>query len=206
MAEIQPHGRSDARVSVGLDRGPGVDWPRNLRLIGGAKTFNEAAPAIAEQTNNAFEQIEAAYRERVPASIQEQLDPRLEEYRDSISDSLVSMVENIAGLVQSNISQVITLIATPIAIFQILYQPKALTDALRRLVPGPLLEDLPEMGRIVGVTVIAYIRVQLLGAIFVGGTIWLLYWAVGNQIGVAGCGCAASPNSCPSSAPSSSCW
>ena len=151
-------------------------------LIGGAQTFYEAAPAITEQTTSALEQIESAYRERVPESIQEQLDPRIEEYRDSVSDSIVSMAENIAGLVQSNVSQVITLIATPIAIFQILYQPKALTDALRRLVPGPLQEDLPEMGRIAGVTVIAYIRVQLLGAVFVGSAIWLLYWAVGIKL------------------------
>ena len=78
-----------------------------------------------------------------PESIQEYFDPRLEAYRDSLSDSVVSMVENIAGLVQSNISQVITLIATPIAIFQILYQPKALIDALRRLVPGPLQKTFP---------------------------------------------------------------
>lgn len=151
-------------------------------LIGGAKTFQEAAPAIAEQSTRALEQIETAYRERVPESIQEQLEPRIQAYRDSLSDSVVSMVENMAGLIQSNISQVITLIATPIANFQILYQPKALTDALRRLVPGPLQEDLPEMGRIVGTTVIAYIRVQLLGAIFVGGAIWLLYWAVGIKL------------------------
>ena len=127
------------------------------------ETFIEAAPAIAESSNRAFEQIEAAYRENIPERFQETLDPRIQEYRDAFLDSGVATLERIAGMVQSNISQMITLIATPIAIFQILYQPRALTDALRNLVPGPLQEDLPEMGRLAGVTVMAYIRVQLLG-------------------------------------------
>lgn len=151
-------------------------------LIGGAKTFTQAAPTIVEESNNALEQIEAAYRERVPEGVQEILDPRLEEYRESLLDSGVSALERIAGIVQSSVPQLIMLIATPIAIFQMLYNPQALKDALRRLVPGPIQKDLSEMGRLAGGAVVAYIRVQLLGAIFVGGMIWLLYWAVGIKL------------------------
>ena len=151
-------------------------------IIGGVETFIDAAPAIAETSNKAFERIETAYREQIPERFQETLEPRIQEYRDAFLDSGVSTLERIAGIVQSNISQMITLIATPIAIFQMLYQPKALTDALRNLIPGPLQEDLPEIGRLAGGSVMAYIRVQVLGALFVGGTIWLLYWAVGIDL------------------------
>ena len=151
-------------------------------LIGGIETFMEAAPSIEEDSSRAFEEIQATYRENVPARIRETLDPRLEEYRDAILESGVSTLERIAGMVQSNVSQMITLLATPIAVFQTLYQPRALTDALRRLVPGPLQEDLPQMAILAGRTVIAYIRVQLIGALFVGGMIWLLYWAVGIDL------------------------
>ena len=151
-------------------------------IIGGVETFADAAPSIAEDSSRAFEQVEEAYRNYVPERIQETLDPRLEEYGDSILDSGASALERLVGVIQSNISQMITLIATPITIYQMLYRPKALTDALLALVPGPMQEDLPEMGRIAGGTVLAYIRVQLLGALFVGGMIWLLYWAVGIDL------------------------
>ena len=151
-------------------------------LIGGARTFIEAVPALGEESRGALENIEAAYREKVPANIQEVLSPRLEEYRDTLLNSGFSALERVAGLLQSNVSQMIAIIATPVAIFQMLYQPKALTDALRQLVPGPMREDLAEMGRLAGRTIVAYIRVQLFGAIFVGGLIWLLYWSVGIEL------------------------
>ncbi len=151
-------------------------------LIGGIETFVDAAPSIAEDSNRVIERIEETYRNNVPQRIQDVMDPRLEEYRNSILDSGASTLERVVGIIQSNISQMITLIATPITIFQMLYRPKALTDALMRLVPGPLRKDLPEMARIASGTVLAYIRVQLLGAIFVGGLIWLLYWAVGIEL------------------------
>ena len=48
--------------------------------------------------------------------------------------------------------------------------------------PGPMQEDLTEMARLAGRTIVAYIRVQLIGAIFVGGLIWLLYWSVGIEL------------------------
>ena len=151
-------------------------------LIGGARTFIDAVPALGEESRGAFEQIEAAYREQVPLRVQEALNPRLEEYRDALLNSGFSALERVAGLLQSNISQMLAIIAAPIAIFQMLYQPRALTDALRQLVPGPLQEDLAEMGILAGRTIVAYIRVQLVGAIFVGGLIWLLYWSVGIEL------------------------
>ena len=151
-------------------------------LVGGATTIAEVAPALIEEGENAFADIEAAYRERVPEGVQEQVDPRLASFRDSIYDSAVSAVEKVANLIQSNIGQFVTLLATPIAVFQFLYRPSAIPDAARRLIPEPIRDDLAEMGRLSGVTIIAYIRVQLVGAIMVGVTLWLLYWAVGIQL------------------------
>ena len=151
-------------------------------LIGGVKTFTEAIPALTDESKGAFQQVESAYRERVPPRIQEVLNPRLEEYRAALLNAGFSTLERMAGMLQSNIPQMIAIIATPVAIFQMLYQPRALTDALRQLVPGPMQEDLSEMGRLAGRTVIAYVRVQLFGALFVGGLIWLLYWAVGIKL------------------------
>ena len=151
-------------------------------LVGGATTIAEVAPGIIEESDETFAQISEAYRERVPKSVQEQVDPRLASFRDSIYDSAVSAVENVANLIQSNIGQFVTLLATPIAVFQFLYRPSAIPDAARRLIPAPIRDDLGEMGRLAGVTVIAYIRVQLVGAIMVGVSLWLLYWAVGIKL------------------------
>ena len=129
-------------------------------LVGGATTIAQVAPAITEEGSKAFAEIETAYRERVPGRIQEQVDPRLASFRDSIFDSGVAALEKMANLIQSNIGQFVTLLATPIAVFQFLYRPSAVPDAARRLIPSPIRDDLAEMGRLAGVTVIAYIRVQ----------------------------------------------
>ena len=88
----------------------------------------------------------------------------------------------VASLVQSNIGQFVTLLATPIAVFQFLYRPDAVPEAARRLVPAPIRDDLSEMARLSGVTIIAYVRVQLVGAVMVGVTLWLLYWLVGIKL------------------------
>ncbi len=151
-------------------------------LVGGATTIAEVAPALIEEADSAFAQIAASYRERVPEAVQEQVDPRLASFRDSIYDSGVSAVENVANLIQSNIGQFVTLLATPIAVFQFLYNPGAVPQAARRLVPAPVRDDLSEMARLAGTTVIAYVRVQLVGAVMVGVTVWLLYWAVGIKL------------------------
>ncbi len=151
-------------------------------LVGGAVTIAEVAPTVIEEGDRAFADIEAAYRERVPKGIQEQLDPRLASFRDSIYDSGVSAVEKMASLIQGNIGQFVTLLATPVAVFQFLYRPGAVPDAARRLLPAPIRDDLSEMARLSGATVIAYVRVQLVGAIMVGLTLWLLYWLVGIKL------------------------
>lgn len=151
-------------------------------LVGGATTIAEVAPALIEEADSAFAQIAASYRERVPETVQEQVDPRLASFRDSIYDSGVSAVENLANLIQSNIGQFVSLLATPIAVFQFLYNPGAVPRAARRLVPAPIRDDLSEMARLAGTTVIAYVRVQLVGAVMVGVTVWLLYWAVGIKL------------------------
>ncbi len=151
-------------------------------LVGGVTTIAQVVPAIIEEGDRAFAQTAAAYRERVPEQIQEQVDPRLASFRDSIYDSGVAAMEKVASIIQSNIGQFVTLLATPIVVFQFLYRPGAIPEAARRLIPGPIREDLSEMARLAGVTVIAYIRVQLVGAVMVGVTVWLLYWAVGIQL------------------------
>ena len=151
-------------------------------LVGGATTIAQVAPAITEQGSRAFTEIEAAYRERVPEGIQEEVDPRLASFRDSIFDSAAAALKKMASLIQSNIGQFVTLLATPIAVFQFLYQPGSIPQAARRLIPAPLRDDLSEMARLAFGTIIAYIRVQLVGAIMVGLTVWLLYWAVGIQL------------------------
>ena len=151
-------------------------------LVGGVATIAEVAPAVLEEGDKALADIEAAYRERVPKGIQEQVDPRLASVRDSLYDSGVSALGKVASLVQSNIGQFVTLLATPIAVFQFLYRPGAVPDAARRLVPAPIRDDLSEMARLSGVTIIAYVRVQLVGAVMVGVTLWLLYWLVGIKL------------------------
>ena len=151
-------------------------------LVGGVTTIAEVAPAVIEEGDRAFADIEAAYRERVPKGIQEQIDPRLSSFRDSVYDSGVSALAKVASLVQSNIGQFVTLLATPIAVFQFLYRPGAVPDAARRLLPAPIRDDLSEMARLSGATVIAYVRVQLVGAVMVGLTLWLLYWLVGIKL------------------------
>ena len=151
-------------------------------LVGGVTTIAQVVPAIIEEGDRAFAQTAAAYRERVPEQIQEQVDPRLASFRDSIYDSGVAAVEKVASIIQSNIGQFVTLLATPIVVFQFLYRPSAIPEAAKRLIPGPIREDLSEMARLAGLTVIAYIRVQLVGAVMVGVTVWLLYWAVGIQL------------------------
>ena len=151
-------------------------------LVGGVTTIAEVAPAVIEEGDRAFADIEAAYRERVPEGIQAQIDPRLSSFRDSVYDSGVSALGKVASLVQSNIGQFVTLLATPIAVFQFLYRPGAVPEAARRLLPAPIRDDLSEMARLSGTTVIAYVRVQLVGAIMVGLTLWLLYWLVGIKL------------------------
>lgn len=151
-------------------------------LVGGVKTLTEAVPALTSEGSGALDQVEAAYRERVPERIQGFLNPRLAEYRDTLVNASFNAVEQVAGALQSNIPQMIAIIATPIAIFQMLYQPSGVTGAIRQLVPGPMQEDLSAMGLLAGRTVIAYIRVQMFGAVFVGGLTWLLYWSVGIDL------------------------
>ena len=151
-------------------------------LVGGATTIAEVAPIFTDEGREAFENIETAYRERVPQRIQEQVDPRLESISDSVFDSGVAAVEKVASIIQSNIGQFVTLLATPIVVFQFLYRPSAIPEAARRLVPETIRDDLSEMSRLAGTTVIAYIRVQLVGAVIVGVAVWLLYWAVGIQL------------------------
>ena len=151
-------------------------------VVGGATTFAESSPVLGEEGGRAFADIEAAYRRRVPERIQEQLDPRLASVGDSLLDGGISALGKVASAIQSNIGQFVTLLATPIVVFQFLHRPNAVPEAARRLIPAPIRDDLAEMARLTGTVVVAYVRVQLVGAVFVGLSIWLLYWAVGIKL------------------------
>ena len=148
-------------------------------LVGGVTAFQEAAPDIFADTDAAWAQIKEDYRETVPESLQEVIDPRLEALRASMLDSGASALERVARIAQSSVSQVIVLLATPISVFQLLQRPGSLAEGTRRLLPELVRDDLSEMGRIAGNTVMAYIRIQLLSALLIGAAVWLLYWVSG---------------------------
>lgn len=151
-------------------------------LAGGVNTFARMAPVITEEGNAAFAEIEASYRSAVPEALQEEFDPRLESIREGVLDAGAEALEKTARIITSNIGQMIALLGTPVAVFQFLFRPRALPEAVGLLIPGPLREDLSAMGRLTGELIIAYVRVQLIGALFVGVVVWLLYWAVGIQL------------------------
>lgn len=142
-------------------------------------TFQEAAPDIFADTDAACAEIRESYRETIPESLREAIDPRLEALRASMLDSGASALERVARIAQSSVSQVIVLLATPISAFQLLQRPGSLADGIRRLLPELVRDDLSEMGRIAGNTVMAYIRIQLLSALLIGAAVWLLYWGSG---------------------------
>ena len=98
-------------------------------LVGGAATLAQTSPLLNEEGSRAFADVEAAYRERVPVWIQEELDPRLAAVGDAVLDSGVSALSKVASAVQSNIAQFVTLLATPIVVFQFLHRPNAVPEA-----------------------------------------------------------------------------
>ena len=154
-------------------------------LVDGVYTLSETIPILLEGASEDWSKLERIYREQVPLTIQEVVDPQLTKMSDSVLEAATQALGKVASAVQSNIAQLITLTAAPVTIFRMLHAPSALSNSSRRLVPGPLQEDLPEMVRIAGEVIVAYFRIQLLLGAIVGVVIFLAYSVLGIPLATA---------------------
>ena len=150
-----------------------------FRLVDGSITLAERAPGIIAEGEAVWEEVQYLYRNRVPANIQEIVDPRLTEMRAALFNASIAALQRVSRVAQSGISQVVSLAASPIILFYLLYQPATLGSGVKRLLPGPLREDLSEIGRLAGGSIGAYIRMQLLLGAVVGVVVWLALLVMG---------------------------
>ena len=150
-----------------------------FRLVDGSMTLAERAPGIIAEGEAVWEEVQYLYRNRVPANIQEIVDPRLTEMRAALFNASIAALQRVSRVAQSGISQVVSLAASPIILFYLLYQPATLGRGVKRLLPGPLREDLSEIGRLAGESIGAYIRMQLLLGAVVGVVVWLALLVMG---------------------------
>ena len=150
-----------------------------FRLVDGSITLAERAPGIIAEGEAVWEEVQYLYRNRVPANIQEIVDPRLTEMRAALFNASIAALQRVSRVAQSGISQVVSLAASPIILFYLLYQPATLGSGVKRLLPGPLREDLSEIGRLAGESIGAYIRMQLLLGAVVGVVVWLALLVMG---------------------------
>ena len=154
-------------------------------LVDGVNTLTETVPVLLAGASGDWMALEAFYRERVPATVQAAVDPQLAKLYDSVLDAATQAIGRVASAAQSNLAQLITLVAAPATIFQMLYSPSALSTSGRRLVPGPLQQDLSEMVRLAGGVIVSYFRIQLLLGAMVGVVIFLTYRALGIPLALA---------------------
>ena len=150
-----------------------------FRLVDGSVTLAERAPGIIAEGRMVWEELQYVYRSRVPANIQGAVDPRLVELRSALLNAALAALQRVSQVARSGISQVIALASAPIILFYLMYEPAGLGRGVRRLIPGPLRDDLTEIGRLAGESIGAYIRMQLLLGALVGIVVWLALWAVG---------------------------
>ena len=150
-----------------------------FRLVDGSITLAERAPGIIAEGEAVWEEVQYLYRNRVPTNIQEIVDPRLMELRAALFNASIAALQRVSRVAQSGISQVVSLAASPIILFYLLYQPVSLGSGVKRLLPGPLREDLSEIGRLAGESIGAYIRMQLLLGTVVGVVVWLALLIMG---------------------------
>ena len=153
-----------------------------FRLVDGSITLAERAPGIISEARAVWEELQHVYESRVPDNIKEQIAPRLTELRAALGDAGLVALQKVSRIAQSGISQVIGLASAPIILFYLLYEPAALGNGIRRLLPGPLRDDLSAIGRLSGQSIGAYIRMQLLLGLIVGLIIWLALWAMGAPL------------------------
>ena len=150
-----------------------------FRLVDGSITLAERAPSIIAEGKAVWEKFQELYRNRVPSNIQEIIDPRLTELQSALLNASLAALRRVSRVAQSGISQVVSLAASPIILFYLLYQPATVGSGIKRLLPGPLREDLSEIGRLAGESIGAYIRMQLLLGTQVGVVVWLALLVMG---------------------------
>ena len=147
-----------------------------VRVVDGSVTLAERAPGIIAEARAVWDELQHLYRSRVPANIQDAVDPRLIELRAALINAGIATVQRVSRIAQSGVSQVISLAAAPIILFYLLYQPVEIGRGVRNLLPGPLRDDLVAMGALAGESIGAYLRMQLLLALLVGTIVAVALW------------------------------
>lgn len=150
-----------------------------FRLVEGSTTLAERAPGLMAEATMVWQGLQQEYERRVPANIQEIIDPRLGELRGALIQAGFATLQRVSQVAQSGISQVIALAGAPIILFYLLYEPAKVGRDVEQLLPAPLRDDLMEIGRLVGQSIGAYLRLQFLLGVIVGIVMWLSLWALG---------------------------
>ncbi len=150
-----------------------------FRLVQGTSALAERLPELIRETQLVLTTIEQTYRERVPANIQAQIDPRLEAASAAIIAAASDAAVQAFGILKSGLSLLVALAGAPIILFYLLYDAPAIGRGIRTLLPRPLQDDICNIAGLAGSTVIAYLRTQLLMALMVGAVIGLVLWAMG---------------------------
>jgi predicted PurR-regulated permease PerM len=156
-----------------------------FQLVQGSAALAERIPELVRELQLTMVLIEQTYRERVPVDIQAQIDPRLEAVGEAIITVASDAAVQVFGILRSGLSLVIALAGAPIILFYLLYDAPAIGRGIRALLPGPLRNDVCNIGGLAGSTVIAYLRTQLLMGIMVGVVIGLAMWALGVPAAIA---------------------
>ena len=156
-----------------------------FQLVQGTSALAERIPELVQELQLTMVMIEQTYRERVPVDIQAQIDPRLEAVGGAIIAVASDAAVQVFGILRSGLSLVIALAGAPIILFYLLYDAPAIGRGIRALLPGPLRNDVCNIGGLAGSTVIAYLRTQLLMGIMVGVVIGLAMWALGVPAAIA---------------------
>lgn len=150
-----------------------------FRVVDGSITLAERAPGVISEGQALWEELQYVYRNRVPSNIQEIVDPRLGELRSALATAALEALQRVSKIAQSGVAQVVSLAASPIILFYLLYQPATLGRGVKNLLPGPLRDDLAEIGRLAGESIGAYLRMQLLLGLIVGVVVTLALMAIG---------------------------
>ena len=156
-----------------------------FQLVQGTSALAERIPELVQELQLTMVMIEQTYRERVPVDIQAQIDPRLEAVGGAIIAVASDAAVQVFGILRSGLSLVIALAGAPIILFYLLYDAPAIGRGIRTLLPGPLRNDVCNIGGLAGSTVIAYLRIQLLMGIMVGVVIGLAMWGLGVPAAIA---------------------
>lgn len=150
-----------------------------FRLVDGSITLAERAPGIVAEGREVWEKLQIEYSARVPANIQEAVEPRLAELRTALLNAGIAALQRVSQVAQSGISQVISLAASPIILFYLLLQPSELGRGVRQVLPGPLRDDMSAIGLLAGESIGAYLRMQLLLGLLVGVVMGVSLWILG---------------------------